>query len=213
MHYANQRQRMRRLVKKCLGGKRTLQLNAALKKWMQFVASADANEREQQLLDEMEEMKRTIMDLQDDSLREENENLKSRVAALEESSVVINKLTNLLMSPPLSAAGGNIMSLIGGNSPLPFSPLYTPNNKNSSTINYTPSPFSVERSSPTNFKRIETPKINMQSLWGGDGDILIDDYSDEELLHHSPNRHPGPSVRESEVKFGNLSAVKKNDFR
>ena len=92
MHFSNQRIRMRMLIKRCLGGKRTVMLSAAMKKWYKAVVSG-----------EMEEMQRKIDSYNDDEVRAENEELKARVMALEESNEVVHKLTNLLMSPALSA--------------------------------------------------------------------------------------------------------------
>ncbi|GMH53576.1 hypothetical protein TrRE_jg871, partial [Triparma retinervis] len=75
MHFSNQRIRMRMLIKRCLGGKRTVMLSAAMKKWFKAVVNG-----------EMEEMQRKIDSYNDDEVRAENEELKARVMALEESN-------------------------------------------------------------------------------------------------------------------------------
>ena len=99
MHFKDQRIKVRRLMQKCVGGKRTIALSAALKTWHRAAVAFEM--REMQLIIES-----------DKDIKTENEELKARVQALEESNEVVHKQTNLLMSPAVvGSVPGTPMSL------------------------------------------------------------------------------------------------------
>ena len=87
--YVEQRIRTRKLIKFCLGGKRVMAMKSAFRLWFKGVIDC---------------MKNYIDNCHDVELRVENDELKRRISSLEESSVVIHKLTNLL----LEGAGGEL---------------------------------------------------------------------------------------------------------
>ncbi|GMH58180.1 hypothetical protein TL16_g02552 [Triparma laevis f. inornata] len=174
IHFSNQRIRIRRLMKKCLGGKRTILLNAALQKWARTVAQEGVSQRENELFAQIEEMQKKIEDYEDEEIRAENEELKERVKSLEESSVVINKLTSLLMSPAIvGAAGAGTGTGIGGRASVAFSP----------RTNF--GEMKEDASSPS---MMSTP--GKLSLWGAD------------VGHPTPKS--GPSTAEPKPKKGNF---------
>ena len=87
LEYVDQRVRMRRLVRTCLGGKRSMMMNAAFKRWYKNGINSIVGD-----------MKDYIENCHDVELRAENTELKKRITELEESSTAIHKLTSMLIS-------------------------------------------------------------------------------------------------------------------